>query len=68
MAPPQRKKEEVHEKVEEDDAGEDGEVEEDDEEGGGPRLRFDQLGLRASQLKLPYYRQSVAEDEERYVF
>jgi hypothetical protein len=39
---------------------EDGEEEE--EEG---RLRFDQLGLRASQLKLPYYRHSVAGDEER---
>lgn len=28
------------------------------------RLRFDQLGLRASQLKLPYYR-SVSADDER---
>ena len=36
--------------------------EEEEEEG---RLRFDQLGLRASQLKLPYYRHSVAGDEER---
>ena len=40
---------------------EDGEKEE-EEEG---RLRFDQLGLRASQLKLPYYRHSVAGDGER---
>ena len=37
---------------------------EDGEEEEG-RLRFDQLGLRASQLKLPYYRHSVAGDGER---
>ena len=36
---------------------------EEEEEG---RLRFDQLGLRASQLKLPYYRRSIAGDEERW--
>ena len=33
----------------------------------GTRLRFDQLGLRASQLKLPYYR-SISADEERYMY
>ena len=36
-------------------------------EGEGRRLRFDQLGVRASQLKLPYYRHSVAMDDERCV-
>ena len=40
------------------------EGEEEEEEG---RLRFDQLGVRASQLKLPYYRHSLAGDEERYI-
>ena len=35
-------------------------------EGEGSRLRFDQLGLRASQLKLPYYRHSLAEEEDRW--
>ena len=27
------------------------------------RLRFDQLGIRASRLKLPYYRSVIADDE-----
>ena len=34
-------------------------------EDGGARLRFDQLGVRASQLKMPYYRNSGKEDGGR---
>ena len=33
------------------------------QEGGGARLRFDQLGMRASQLKLPYYRSANGKEE-----
>lgn len=33
-----------------------------DQDADGTRLRFDQLGVRASQLKLPYYRASAEDD------
>lgn len=64
---PQRKDEDEEEEAEDEDGQGDEEDGEEEEGGGGTRLRFDQLGLRASQLKLPYYRQSITEDDERYL-
>ena len=37
-----------------------------EQDSDGTRLRFDQLGVRASQLKLPYYRASTEDDRWDY--